>query len=61
MTLDEAKQEAKQIVAYAKGTAFEVAMEVAINSKKEYVVQPFGIHALFKSHKLVHVEPIPQE
>ncbi len=60
MTLNEAKDQAKQIVLYSVDAGAPVAMEVAKDSKGRFVVQPFGMHTLFKSHKLLHVEPIPE-
>jgi hypothetical protein len=59
MTLQEAIKQAKEIAAYAKSIGDPVAMEV-VKTKTKIVIQPFGMHALFKSHKLLHVEPIPK-
>lgn len=58
-TLEQAKQSAKEIAAHAKASGAPCAMEVVATKSKPFVVQPFGMHTLFKSHKLLHVEPIP--
>lgn len=59
-TLDGAKKLAAQLAAFSKERGSPVAFEVVQTSKKKLEVQPFGMHALFKTHKLLHVEPIPQ-
>ena len=64
-TLTQAIQMAKDIAAYAKTNGVPTAMEVVQTRPNVdgeiYNVQPFGMHAMFKSHKLMHVEPIPAE
>lgn len=58
-TLDEAKALARQLAEFGKTTDHPCAFEVVKTRSKPFEVQPFGMHALFKSHKLLHVEPIP--
>jgi hypothetical protein len=58
-TLDDAKVMAARIAKWAKERGHPTAMEVVLDSKKRLNVQPFGMHAMFKTHKLLHVEPIP--
>lgn len=62
-TLDACKAEAKALAQFAKEQGHPCAFEVVSRKKDKegeiYTIQPFGMHALFKSHKLVHVEPIP--
>lgn len=60
MTLEQAKDMAARLVKHSCDQGSPVAMEV-VKTKKEINVQPFGMHALFKSHKLLHVEPIPEQ
>lgn len=60
-TFEEAKTQAAQIARLAKDMGDPVAMEVVKTKSKPFVVQPFGMHALFKSHTLLHVEPIPKD
>lgn len=57
--------QAKQLAVYAKERGLPCAFEVVKLARRTvdgdiYNVQPFGMHAMFKSHKLVHIEPIPQ-
>lgn len=58
-TLDAAIGQAQQLAAYAKKQGVPCAWEV-VKTTRGLVVQVFGTHALFKTHKLLHVEPIPQ-
>lgn len=61
-TLEQGIESAKSMVKFAcdRGVpcAWELVRTKSGNGKFE--VQPFGMHALFKSHKLLHVEPIPE-
>lgn len=57
LTLEQAKKQSDDIAAYSKSIGAPCAMEVVVNSKKQYQVQPSGMHVLFKSHKLVHTSP----
>ena len=58
-TLDEAIQVAKRMAAHAKSQGVPCAFEVVKTKTKPFEVQVFGTHALVKSHKLLHIEPIP--
>jgi len=60
-SLEEAKAGAAKVAKTAKEHGIATAFEVVSNSRKELIVQPFGMHTLFKSHKLLHVEPIPAD
>lgn len=57
-TFEEAKDLARKFALFASENGAPCAFEV-VQIKKRYEVQVFGTHALFKSHKLLHVEPIP--
>jgi len=57
--LEKAKQEALALVNHSVDIGKPVAFEV-VRTKTRIEVQPFGMHALFKSHELLHVEAIPQ-
>ena len=59
-TLDQAKEVAKRMAQHAKDAGAPCAFEVVQTKRKPFEVQVFGTHALIKSHKLLHVEPIPQ-
>lgn len=58
-SLEDAKAVAKRMAQYAKDSGAPVAMEVVKTKTEPFHIQPFGMHALFKSHKLLYVEPIP--
>ena len=62
-TEQEARDMAKQLAKWAKDSgqpcAFEVVKTKPNKSGLVFNVQPSGMHSLFKSHKLIHVEPIP--
>jgi hypothetical protein len=62
-TLEQSIKMAKDIAIYSKQSGIPTAMEVVKTRPNVdgeiYNVQPFGMHCLFKSHKLMHVEPIP--
>lgn len=58
-TLDDAKVVAKQMAEFAKKNGVPCAMEIVKTKGEPFHIQPFGMHSLFKSHKLLHVEPIP--
>lgn len=61
-TLEEAKQMAHKLARFAKDTApTPCAFEVVKTASGKLEVQPFGLHSLFKTHKLLHVEPIPKD
>lgn len=65
MTLEQHIAQAKDLAAYAKEHGIPCAFEVVKLARKtvdgeQFNVQPFGMHAMFKSHKLVHVEAIPK-
>lgn len=57
-TIQQAIDQARQLAAFARQKGDPVAFEV-VKTKNGFEVQPFGMHTLFKSHKLIHVEPIP--
>lgn len=64
MTLEQAKTQAAELARFSKDRGTPCAFEVVKLARKTadgqiFNVQPFGMHALFKSHKLLHVEPIP--
>ena len=64
MTLEQHIEQAKSLAAFAKAKGVPCAFEVVKLGRKTvegeiYNVQPFGMSALFKSHKVVHVEAIP--
>lgn len=52
-------EQAKALVAFSVRTDAPCAFEVVRNARGSLNVQPFGMHALFKSHRLLHVEPLP--
>lgn len=60
-TLEDAKQSAKDSAAWWKAQGQPCAMEVVSTKTVRFQIQPFGMHTLFKSHKLLHVEPIPSD
>jgi hypothetical protein len=65
-TLEQAKAEAHQLAAYAATTQQPCAFEVVKLARKTvdgeiYRVQPFGLHAIIRSNKLLHIAPIPDE
>lgn len=57
-TLQNAIDQAAKLARYAKDNQTPTAFEV-VKTRQGYEVQPFGMHRLFKTHKLIHVEPIP--
>ena len=59
-TLEQGKQLAKHMARMAKDKGVPCAFEVVRTKSKPIDVQPFGMHAMFKSHHLLHVEPIPE-
>lgn len=58
-TIDEAKQVAKALAKHAKDAGVPCAFEVVKTPKNPFQVQVFGTHTTVKSHKLLHIEPIP--
>lgn len=60
-TLPEAVAMAQQMARFAKDQMPEPCAFEVVKTRKGFDVQPFGMHALFKTQTLVHVEPIPQE
>lgn len=63
-TLEQASRDADQLANYSvhfgQPCAFEVVQLARKTSDGELLlVQPFGMHTLFKTHKLLYVAPIP--
>lgn len=61
-TLEAAKAEAARLVAFMVANpdvTTPCALEVVKTGRGVIEVQPFGLHALFKSHKVLHIEPLP--
>lgn len=63
MDKTQAIAQARQLARLAKDNGHPVAFEVVArnNGRGPIEVQPFGMSALFKSHKVLHVEPIPKD
>lgn len=59
-TIEQAKEIAKKMAIYAKETGNPCAFEIVRTKSKQFNIQPFGMHKLFKTHVLLHVEPIPE-
>lgn len=59
-TLQQAIEQARQLAAFAKSQNTPTAFEVVKTKSGDLRVQPFGMHTLFKTNKLLHVEPIPK-
>lgn len=64
--LEQRKQEAARLARFAKDKGVPCAFEVVRLARRTvegeiFIVQPFGGHAIFKTHKLMHVEPIPAD
>lgn len=59
-TVEEARELAKSLAEIAGQKGVPCAFEVA-KIKGGYVAQVAGTHALFKSHKVVEVVPIPEQ
>lgn len=62
-TLEQGIASAKSMVKFACERGVPCAWELVRtkNGRGAFEVQPFGMHAMFKSHKLLHVEPIPEQ
>ena len=60
--LEHEKQMAERLMEFSLTTPSPCAFEVVVtrHGKGSLVVQPFGMHALFKSHRVLHVVPLPK-
>jgi hypothetical protein len=65
-TLEQASRDADQLANYSVHFGHPCAFEVVQRARKGsdgelLLVQPFGLHALCKAHKLLYVAPIPSD
>lgn len=58
-TLEQAIEQAAKLARYAKDHQCPMDVEV-VKTRQEFNIQPAGMHKLFKTHKLMHVEFIPE-